>query len=274
MSDIFTKLYLGIKTFKYPNSMIIENDDINLLNKSLKKLTIQPLLLLTSSIIFSRSRPILFKRLKKFFYERRPQTQKNKLILEMNQKLSQVNESYSNSIKKEDIKVFNFRSTSMDNKKNEEIQEKYQNEILKEFERNNELTTATKINISSSRKLKTRRNFNLNENEINDDTITLTRKEPTFREDFFTFGKSSRMKVGRLLYFKKFLNKNINKESINNRALGFLLNTKLVYLPFVLFTFITIFDFGYTSFGLYLKYQPLIDAYFNYNMDLNLNNKI
>jgi hypothetical protein len=269
MSDIFTKLYLGINTFKYPNSMMIENDDIYLLKKSLEKATIQPLLLLTFSIIFSRSRPKILLRLKKFFYDRRPQSQRNKLISEMNQKLSEVNESYSNSIKKDNIKVFNFKSTSNDNKKNEEIQEKYQNEILKEFDRNNDLTNTTKINISTSRKLMTRRNSNLNENGINNDTMTLIRKEPTFREDFFTFGKSSRLKVIRLLFFKKFLNKNINKENINNRALGFLLNTKLVYLPFVIFTIITIFDFGYTSFGLYLKYQPLIDSYFKYNMELN-----
>jgi len=270
MSDIFTKLYLGINTFKYPNSMIIENDDINLLNYSIKKATVQPLLLLTISVIFSRSRPRIFKSLKKFFYDRRPQSQRNKLMTEMDQQLSAINESYKTSSKKEEIKIFNFKPTDANNKNNAEIQQNYQDSILKEFEKDQEIIGSSKLNISPSRKLKSRRNQN--ENETNNDSITLIRKEPTFREDFFTFGKSSRMKVGKLLYFKKFLNVKIQKESVNNRALGFLLNTRLVYLPFVIFTLITIFDFGYTSLGLYLKYQPLIDAYFNYSMELN--NKI
>ena len=154
-------------------------------------------------------------------------------------------------------------------KKNAKIQEKYQSNILNEFEKKQEIAGISKIKISPSRNLSSRRNSNEIEIETSDNTITLPRKEPTFREDFFTFGKTSRMKVGRLLYFKQFLNKNINKESMNNRALGFLLNTKLVYLPFVIFTFITIFDFCYTSFGLYMKYQPLVDAYFIYNEQLN-----
>ena len=243
---------------------MIDNEDVNLLQNSLRKATMQPILLLTLSVIFSRSRPKLFQRLKKYFYDRRPQSQRIKLMSEMNSKISAVNESYKpNSIEKEQIKIFNFKST--DNKQNAEIQDKYQTKILNEFDNRIEVGPS-KVFISPSRKITSKRNMS---SESADEVINLPRKEPTFREDFFTFGKSSRMKVGRLLYFKQFLNKKITKDSMNNRALGFLLNTKVVYLPFVIFSLITLFDFGYTSFGLYLKYQPLIDAYFIYHEQLN-----
>lgn len=266
MSDIFTKLYLNIGKFKYPNQMMIENEDVYLFEKSLKKAIINPLLFLAATVVFSKLRPTLLKSLKEYLYKNRPESVRNKLLHEVDHKFSQINnnnKNFSNQIlnignKSEEI---NKPNISNDHEPN-----RYHEAIMQEFDKNDvHITNPSNLvlKINTSRKITSKKSEKIKDEEI----LNMPRTEPKFREEFFTFGKGARAKASRLLFFKKYLNKNIKKESFNNKALHILVNSKLVYLPFFIFTFLTLFDFGYVSFGLYLKYQPLIDTYYYYNQN-------
>lgn len=258
MSDIFTKLYLNINKFTYPNQMQIELEDIKLFENSLKKTVINPSIFLIATIIFSRLRPRMLRGLKEFFYKSRPESVRKQLLDDMNTKFSQINntEIKNNIIKpKQNNNTNNFDS----DKFHDNIMNEYDNIDNHVF---NQGGSALKIN--TSRRLKARRE---KDNKENEEVLNLPRTEPMFREEYFSFGKGIRAKASRLVFFKKFLNKKIDRKDFNNKALDFLLNSKLVYVPFFIFTFLTLFDFGYTTFGLYLKYQPLIDTYYSMKSD-------
>lgn len=253
MSDIFTKLYLNIAKFQYPNQMQIEPEDLNLFEHSLKKMIMNPTLFLLATITFSRLRPKMLRNLKEFFYKNRPESVKKQLLEEMNEKFSQINQKNSilQTTKKAYVNEINKQS------------DKYHDRIINEYENSdnhlfNEGASALRLN--TSRKLKARKGGK--DSEHQEEILNVPRKEPMFREEYFGFGKGVRAKASRLLYFKQFLNLKVDRSSFNNKALDFLVNSKIVYLPFLIFTFLTLFDFGYTTFGLYLKYQPLIDSYF------------
>jgi len=263
MSDIFTKLYLNIGKFKYPNQMQIEPEDITLFENSIKKMIINPTLFIIATITFSRLRPRMLRGLKEFFYKNRPESIKKQLLEEMDGKFSEISKKSS-----EKINNFNILKPSQDNNNN--ISEKYHDNIIKEYDNaDNYLFNkgGTTLRINTSRKLKTGRGVDKDQEE---ETINITRKEPMFREEFFSFGIGVRAKASRLLFLKKFLNRKIDRKNFNAKGLDYLVNSKFVYIPLFIFTFLTIFDFGYTTFGLYLKYQPLIDTYYSVKIQTRL----
>jgi len=240
--------------------MQIESEDINMFENSLKKIIMNPTIFLIVTITFSRLRPRIIRGLKEFFYKNRTESLKKQLLEEMNGNFSQISQKNSKKLNKTI-----FASKGPDNNN---LSDKYHNQLINEYENSdnhlfNQGESALRIN--TSRKLKAHRGGKDNYNE--EDILNVPRKEPMFREEYFTFGKGLRAKASRLLYFKQFLNRKIDRSNFNNKALHFLVNSKLVYLPFFIFTILTLFDFGYTTFGLYLKYQPLIDTYYAINID-------
>jgi len=254
MSDIFTKLYLNIGKFTYPNQMQLEVEDMIMLEKALKRVIINPTLFLIATITFSRLRPQMLRGLKEFFYKNRPESVKQQLLKDMNEKLSQI-DSQNKSAR---MFLSSNNSSSNNNQSNKSNNFEITNEYDFEKDNNPYNEGASALRINTSRKLKSRRDGKENEEDI----LKIPRKEPMFRDEYFGFGKGARAKVSRLLFFKKFLNRKVDRQNFNNKAVDFLLNSKFVYVPFLIYTILTIFDFGYTSFGLYLKYQPLIDTYY------------
>lgn len=258
MSDIFTKLYLNIGKFKYPDQMRIEPEDIILFEKSLQKMIVNPTLFLIVTITFSRLRPKMLRSMKEFFYKNRRESIKKQLIEDMNDKFSQISLKNSDKLAESNKNILQTITNNTNNK------EKYNNDLIEEEydDTDNHLFNqgASALKINTSRKLKARKG-DVKENE--EEVLNIPRKEPMFREEFFSFGKSTKAKSSRLLFFKKYLNRKVDSKNFNAKALDYLVNSKFVYVPFFIFTFLTLFDFGYTTLGLYLKYQPLIDTYFS-----------
>ena len=179
----------------------------------------------------------------------------------MNEKFSQINNKNNN--------IINANLAKATSNKNNENNDKYHDSIIKEYDIESPISNPGNLvlTVNSSRKLKARRSGKEKEEE---ETMNIPRQEPMFREEYFTFGRGIRAKASRLLYFKQFLNRKIDRQNFNNKGLDFLVNSKFVYVPFFIFTFLTLFDFGYTSFGLYLKYQPLIDTYYTMKIESRL----
>jgi len=237
--------------------MRIELEDINLFEKSLKRVIISPSIFLVATIIFSRLRPRMLRSLKEYFYRSRPESVRKQLLEDMNENFSKIKNPYLKN---------NLMQTKLTTPNNTDFNintsDKYHDSIMNEYDDIDKQIFnqgGNSLKINTSRKLKARREKDSKENE---EVMNIPRTEPMFREDYFTFSKGIRAKASSLLYFKKFLNKKIDRKNFNNKAIDFLLNSKFVYVPFFIFTFLTLFDFGYTSFGLYLKYQPLIDTYY------------
>jgi hypothetical protein len=117
------------------------------------------------------------------------------------------------------------------------------------------------ITVTGSRKLSSRKE---RLNKVEDEEMKVPLKPPTFSEEYGGFMRKHKEKVHRLSFLKKYFKRG-NREDITNKAEHFLLNTKLIYLPFVLILLIYGYDLGLTYLALYLKYQPVVDQYYKYN---------
>ena len=242
MSDILTNLYINIDNLNYlENPRGIDYNDINLLNTKRRQTLIVPSLCLLSTLLISRFRPKLWSYTKNYFIGNR-----GRQILPETENITQVKTNV-----KEALSVKSDKPV-VTNKSNQPVFEEVYYESVP-------------IKIQGSRNLK------LKKSEVSSDkTVNLPRKEPSIATEYLSFTKNynpsenspeNKLKIAKNL---SILSKMFgNSDSFKNKAEDRMLNTKFIYIPFMIVLFSYLYDLAYTYFGLYFKYQPLINEYYD-----------
>jgi hypothetical protein len=227
MSDILTYLWLNIDRFSYmdKSKFNINKNDIELLQMTRRNMIIKPGTCLLLTMILSKNRMKIWSKFKNYFVRNR--VKKNLDANTITQNTVNISEPPPK------IKI-------------EYIDQNYDE--------------VNKILLSSSRKLSSRKK---NDSIPTDDTMNLPRTEPTFGEMYLSSFVKYKDHVRKFAKFKKFTNS--NKEYVHNRGQIFLNKTRLIYLPFFIILFLSFYDLVMTYAALYLKYQPLIDEYYEKN---------
>jgi hypothetical protein len=228
MSDVITQLYLGIDRFSYlGNELKISKDDIRVLNKSWNDLKYKPGLFLIFTIAISRNRLLLWN-LIKF-------------------KIRGDRVALSSADYKSNFAPVIERSTqSTVNPNNVAFENTYSSVEL----------TGTSSRVSRRRREK-----------VEDEKVTLPRRNPTFSEEYFKNAgtitknvKDMRLRNTLVSWLRT------DRVSFINRSEKYFMKTRLIYFPFILVFMLYFSDFMITSLGLYFKYQPLVDQYYLNNI--------
>jgi len=236
MTDILSKLWLNIDNFNYKRIDLITNisqDDIDILNHANKIFLMKPTLFLMATILFSRNRAKIWNKLREFLYKDRVIPQN--IVKEKSSDKSPLTNNAEINLNKTtaDTKFIYIRENSNSD---------YENRTIK---------------LGKWKRFSKR---NHQSDESND--IIITRQEPTFSEEYLGFISNQKKNIHKLsgfkIYLKKFLR---NKNFVMNKGENFLMNTKLIYLPFVIILLLSAYELLLTYVGLYFKYQPLIDEY-------------
>jgi hypothetical protein len=237
MTDILTKLWINIDNFNYKRIDLVSNiteDDIEILHQTHKKFLMKPTLFLVATIAFSRNRTKLWIKLREFLYKDRvfPENLIKEAASIQNPKIKPAEINPMNTANQ--TKFVYVRENS--NSENE----------------------------GSTIKLRTWKRFSKRNRQTDEEQeIKITRQEPTFSEEYLGFISNHKKNVHKLSGFKILLKKFGNKNFVMNNGENFLLNTKFVYLPFIIILLLSIYELLFTYVGLYFKYQPLIDEYYN-----------
>jgi hypothetical protein len=104
---------------------------------------------------------------------------------------------------------------------------------------------------------------------IEEEITSNMRIEPTVSEEYLKFIPQYKSNIRKLSFFKKYFKK-LTDKNIVNKGENFILTTKLIYIPFIIVLFLSTYELAVTYLGLYLKYQPLIDEYFQQNINKNI----
>jgi len=243
MSDILTNLYINIDKFSYTDPVLrLDYNDIELLTSKRKQAVIIPSLFFISTFMFSRSRPKLWAYTKNYFLGNRTRIQEEAIPI----------------IKKEisEVTADKIAKPSAVSAHSTIVNPKYEEVYYKNLE----------IKITGSRNLKLKKG----ETKQSDDSYNLPRKEPSIAKEYLSFTSNYMPKGDQLSMMKKFTKKLGNSDSFKNNAEERLLNTKLIYIPFFLVLISYIYDLAFTYFGLYFKYQPLVNEYYDQKVDKKL----
>jgi hypothetical protein len=237
MTEILTKLWINIDNFNYKRIDHITNisqDDLEILNHANRKFLIKPTLCLMVTILFSKNRVKLWNRFREFLYKDRviPQNFVKETSTAKSSLINNAEINLNNNTK--ETKFVYVRENSHS-----------------EFE-------SRTIKLGKWKRFSKR-------NQPSDETneIIMTRQEPTFSEEYLGFISNQKKNIHKLSGFKIFLKKFRNKNFVMNKGENFLMNTKLIYLPFVIILLLSAYELLFTYVGLYFKYQPLIDEYCN-----------
>lgn len=233
MADILTQLWLNIDSFNYLNPSIVRtsNDDAQLYIKTKRKFWINTSLFLGATFLFSKYRPNLWMRCKNHF---------------LGDRIHKLN-----AIKEQDR-----LEKTLINDPTQKIKIEYKTS-------NEDFDGPQNLNLMHSRKLRTR-----NKNVVDDiveDTVKIPLQNPTFSEEYFGFMKKYRKNVSQLSVYNKFFHNIFNKKEVNEKGENFIMNTKFIYLPFLIFLIFSLYDLAVTYIALYFKYQPIVDEYYRQN---------
>jgi hypothetical protein len=238
MTELLTNLWMNLDNFNYMKKEIVKvsDNDVEMLRKSRRNAILKPTVCLMLTLMFSRYRGKLWNKLRETLLG-------DRLVL--------------NQLKKEEEMKLNVINAEMKNhQKPAEIKIEYKQNSYSVDEEN-------KIAISKSRRLYSRRKKNQEEIENTTNTVKLTRTEPTVSEEYLHFLPRYKKNVMKISAYKKFFQKYTGKEDVYNKGEKFILNSRLIYLPFLFVLFISIYDLGLTYIALYFKYQPLVDEYYS-----------
>ena len=131
---------------------------------------------------------------------------------------------------------------------------------------NEDIDESNKLALNFARKLKSRRRIEEESNNAPTEQMNLSRVEPTYSQEYLGFLKKYGTNVKKFAFFKKYAASITGKEKVLHTGENFLLNTKLIYLPFLAILIFSTYDLALTYIGIYFKYQPLIDEYYNYKV--------
>jgi hypothetical protein len=243
MVDILGNIWLTIDNFSYPKLYNIDNRDLDMLRKAKFNLIFYPSITFVICFGVSRNRQRLFTIIKKHFLNR-----------DKNFKLELENFKMKNTPKEE----ITTQSATIQTEIQETIQYSSQRNI-------------SEIHIFQPRRVIDKRD------PFKTEIVKDTKNTEPFSEEFGGWLKQYKrsMKQGFSPFKMKFKKRLDNKEELSVRINKFLYTTKLIYLPFLLMLIVCLKEFGITYFGLYCKYQPLIDRYFENEMAKNkINNKL
>ena len=226
MAEILTRIWSNIDKFNYKdvNTVKISQEDINIFKKSQKNLIMKPALFFFITFVFSRNRLRIWNSIKKYFMGYR---------LELNKKLRNI-EKLENISENEKTIKFEY--------KNQEIPE----------------TEYYRVPIITSRIVRTKGG----KNEKKEETI-LIKNTKSFSDDHMISSSVYKEKANKLSEIKNYLPDYLKQKKSIVKLEHFLLNTKLVYLPFIFILLYFIYDFSLTNLALYLKLQPIADEYYN-----------
>lgn len=236
MNDNLALLWLNIDNFNYKdrNKLAIHKNDVESLRVARRNFLLKPGMCLIFTMIFGKYRNRIWSSTKRYFIGER---RKDNIYKQVN---------------------------TAEHAKESVVIEYRKNENNFDFDESNKIALNNSRSLRSSRKK--------NENAENTTNINLTRTEPTFNEEYLGFMNKYRSNIHKLGMFKKYSSKLTGKETILNNGENFLLKTKLIYIPFIVFLLLSLYDLTYTYIGCYFKYQPLVDEYYDYKMK-KINNK-
>ncbi len=243
MVDILANIWLTIDNFSYPKLYNIDTRDLDMLKKAKYNLMFYPSFTFVVCLGISRNRQRLFTIIKKHYLNR-----------EKNFKLEMENFKMKNTHKEE----ISTQSANI------------QSEIQETIQYN------TQRNISEIHMFQPRRTID-KKDPFKTEIIKDTKNTEPFSEEYGSWIKMYKrgIKQGFSPFKMKFKKRLDNKEELSVRINKFLCTTKLIYLPFLVMLIVCLKEFGITYFGLYCKYQPLIDRYYENEMaNKKINNKL
>jgi hypothetical protein len=226
MSDIITELYLNIDSFKYTKVEKISHVDIKSQKVARRALIIYPTAIIFSAIIVKKVLPRLLLRFKK---------ELNIESLDLFPK--KLSNNYASHKKPIDMEFLKQQQYEIEENRSKVIQ------IMEGAKTTNRFT-------KSQTEFKTVSQVDQIDLGIIDDNMrNLANEEKKEKQiDFSKYIISEDTHIDKLLNFSKFTFKYI-----------------ILCFPIILFIGIIVFNSLYTDLGLYLKYQPLVDAYYEKN---------
>ncbi len=225
-------IWVNIERFNYldKTKTRITKEDIYSMKKARKKVLVNSGVCFILTFAFSKYRHRMWVGLKKYFVKSKIQGNIYKL--------DENNLFLNNNINK-----------------NPEITVEY-----KDRYNSHEHDDSNKLAINSSRRLSSKRNKQILTEEI---SINETFKPPTYREEYLSSLNRIVPRIQKLIFLKKYSSKLTDQNKILKSGENFLLKTKLIYLPFLIILFMTLYELAITYLALYIKYQPLVDEYYS-----------